>query len=62
MEREKEGGMEGGMVTEQCVRFSRELVHSSESCTYPVMHTENVARGGKLSFQNVEGAKVYTMC
>ena len=26
-----------------------------------VLHTENVAGGDKLSFQNVGGAKVYTM-
>ena len=28
---------------------------------HAVLHTKNVARGGKLSFQNVGGAKVYTM-
>ena len=28
---------------------------------YPVLNTENVARGGKLSFQNVGGAKVYNV-
>ena len=27
----------------------------------PMLHTENVASGGKLSFQNVGVAKVYTM-
>ena len=26
-----------------------------------LLHTENVARGGKLSFQNVGEAKVHTM-
>ena len=26
-----------------------------------VLHTENVARGDKLSFQNVGGVKVYTI-
>ena len=27
--------------------------------TLTVLHTENVVRGGKLSFQNVGGAKMY---
>ena len=31
------------------------------TCTCSVLHTENVAKGGTESFQNVRGAKVHMM-
>ena len=50
------GGVEVERVGGVGVRMAFILVY-----IHPVLHTDNVTRWAKLSFQNVRGGKLYTM-